>query len=146
MAQDIFSILIAEDDKDDIYLLKSLLDEYFPHWYYQFITTGEAVLTYLARRNATYPFADILLLDIHLPRLNGLQVLEKIRETPTYDSLAVVGYSTIEDYQTMELFMKLGGNAYINKSNTQEGIKSMLDKLPGLIEWINQPLAKNKEY
>ncbi|MDJ1470180.1 response regulator [Xanthocytophaga flava] len=166
MAQHNFSVLIAEDDKDDIYLLKSLLDEHFPDWDYQFVTTGEAVLTYLANRTATYrtatyrtatyrtatyPFMDVapidvLLLDIHLPRLNGLQVLEAIRETPAYDSLAVIGYSADEEYQTIERFMKLGANAYLNKSNTHEGVINMLDKLPELVEWINQPLAKNKEY
>jgi CheY-like chemotaxis protein len=95
------TILIGEDDPDDVVLLRRLFSQAEIANPLQFASNGEAVVSYLegegpfADRDA-YPYPVILFLDVRLPRRNGVEVLEWIRSQPRHEALVTIGVSGSE--------------------------------------------------
>ena len=76
-------IMLAEDDRTMITLLKTLLDLEG----YQVVALGEDEDIFEAVRRDP---PDVLLLDVHLPNINGLDVLAKVRSEAETKDLSVV--------------------------------------------------------
>ena len=60
---------------------------------------------------------DLILLDILLPRENGIFILEKIKEDSDLASIPIVAFSNYDDPQTKEKAKKLGVKDYLIKTN-----------------------------
>lgn len=85
-------ILLAEDNLGDVYLVKLALSEHQVNGELQVITDGEALIHFLRQledREAQRS-VDILLLDVHLPKRDGLEVLTHLRSSPRWMYLPVV--------------------------------------------------------
>src|SRR5579859_1863029 len=104
-------VLLVEDDPSvaQLYRLKLELDGYRV----EVACDGEAALE-LARR--TMP--DIVFLDIKLPRLDGLDVLEVLRSDPATESLPVVILSNFSERELVERGARLGALDHLIKSQT----------------------------
>jgi len=81
------TILVAEDDTADAFFLERAFSKVGIPTALHFVRDGQEVLDYLlgegqfSDRNA-HPGPDLLLLDLKMPRLDGFQVLDVIRERP----------------------------------------------------------------
>jgi CheY-like chemotaxis protein len=103
-------VLMVEDHPDiaDLYQLKLQLEGYRV----AVASDGEAGLS-MAR--SLMP--DLILLDIHMPLLDGLQVLAALREDETTDGVPVVVCSEDDSPQLMKEARRLGAVAYLVKAN-----------------------------
>jgi len=81
-------LLLIDDDADDRYLFKKALDELRLAINFFFATDGESALETLN----SIPLPDLIFLDVNLPRLNGIQCLEKIKQQQP--EIPVIMYST----------------------------------------------------
>src|SRR4051812_33758140 len=88
-------ILLAEDRDDDVVLLKIALNGVGQPHVLDVATDGEEALTYLKRvqptvltKNSEAP--DLVLLDIKMPKVDGLEVLQWIRQQPEFLDLPVL--------------------------------------------------------
>jgi len=61
---------------------------------------------------------DLVLLDIMMPKLSGLEMLERIKANPATRSVPVVILSNLEGEEEQERALELGAVAYIVKSNS----------------------------
>ena len=61
---------------------------------------------------------DLVLLDLSMPEVDGLMVLEQIREWTHLNGMPVVVYSAVDDEETRRKAMRLGAAAYLQKGNT----------------------------
>jgi two-component system phosphate regulon response regulator PhoB len=82
---------------------------------------------------------DLIVLDLMLPQINGLDVLEKLKENEQTDQIPVVIYSQIKDQDKIDKGMKMGAEGYFVKSESDldgvmQSIKSYLKM--GAIEGI----------
>ena len=89
------TVLYVEDDPEDFALLTLVMKRCGTPFTLQRAVDGEAALAYLEGVDPycdreTYPFPDLVLLDLRLPRLNGFEVLQWIRTNPSTRSLPVV--------------------------------------------------------
>src|SRR6266568_6542022 len=80
-------ILVAEDMQDDVVLLKHAFQKAGVGVALHFVTDGQEAVDYLngAERyanRAEHPLPTLLLLDLNMPRLNGFDVLEWLRQQP----------------------------------------------------------------
>src|SRR5262245_32367519 len=95
------NVLIVDDDVDGCRPLGRLL-EVVGHKPF-FVHDGRAALTLL---DSVRP--DMILLDVMMPGVNGIDVLKSIRANPLHKDLPVVIYSALNDQQTMDNAMKNG--------------------------------------
>lgn len=113
------SILLAEDDARDVELALEALAAY--HLANEVVVAhdGAEALDYLLRRG---PHADrpsgnpaIVLLDIKMPKVDGLEVLRQMRDTPALRSVPVVILTSSREERDLVEGYRLGANAYVVK-------------------------------
>lgn len=76
---------------------------------------GEEALAYFERWEKGEPLPAVVLLDIKLPRLDGLQVLERLKAHERFASIPVVMLTSSDDNADLRRAYELGVNSYIVK-------------------------------
>jgi CheY-like chemotaxis protein len=113
-------ILLVEDNPDDVILTRMALKKAHINNKLVIARDGEEALDYLFRRGAYAGGArdqvpELILLDLKLPKLNGLEVLKQIRSHKKTRCLPVVILtSSLEEKDIIESY-ELGCNSYVQK-------------------------------
>ena len=116
---DLGRILLVEDDPRDVELTLAALAEYNLANDVVVTRDGKEALDYLycrgqfSARSSENP--AVLLLDLKLPRVDGLQVLEKIKSDEHLKIIPVVVLTSSHEEKDMVRSYKLGVNAYVVK-------------------------------
>jgi DNA-binding response OmpR family regulator len=87
------------------------------------VHNGEQLMHLL---NNNIPTHDILFLDLNMPRKNGFDCLNEIRQNEKLNSLAVVTISTSFEADTVSLLYKSGAQHYIRKPNEFSQLKTLI--------------------
>lgn len=82
----------------------------------------------LAKLSA-HPDTDLILLDVNMPEMNGLEFLEHVRREPAFETIAVVMVSTEDHQSDVERGLAAGADAYICKPFSQEQLHERLDNV-----------------
>ena len=112
-------ILLVEDDPKDVELTLTALEEY--HLANEVVVTrdGEEALDYLYRRSAFATRLNdnpaVLLLDLKLPKVDGLEVLQQIKSDQQLRMIPVVVLTSSREERDMVASYRLGVNAYVVK-------------------------------
>ena len=118
-------VLIAEDDPGDVFLLKRAFSQSGISITLHFVRDGQEVIDYLRGENGyadrqNYPMPDLLLLDLKMPRLNGFDVLEWLRDQPGLKRLLVTILTSSDQPQDVNRAYDLGANSYLLKPHNSE--------------------------
>ncbi|MBI4054180.1 MAG: response regulator [Candidatus Doudnabacteria bacterium] len=70
---------------------------------------------------------DLILLDLVMPKMDGMQVLKKLKEDPATSNLAVVILTNLSDYERISEALSLGAKDYLVKANYS--LSDLLDKV-----------------
>jgi CheY-like chemotaxis protein len=112
-------ILLVEDDPKDVELTLTALEEYKLANEVVIARDGEEALDYLYRRgNFATRSTDnpaVLLLDLKLPKVDGLEVLQQIKADAKLKLIPVVVLTSSHEERDMVTSYKLGVNAYVVK-------------------------------
>ena len=141
-------ILLVEDDPNDVELTLSALAEKNLANDVFVVSDGEEALDYLYRRKAyeTREMDDpaLMLLDLKLPKVSGMEVLERIKNNPTLKTIPVVVLTSSQEEQDLMRSYSLGTNAYVVKPVDFQDFVEAVSEL-GLF-WIvtNHPPPENK--
>ena len=125
------TILIAEDGEDDAFFLRRAMRKLGWTNPVQILTDGGEVLNYLKGEGkhhdrAQFPFPSVLFMDIKMPRVNGFEVLQWLRDHPECKVIPVIMFSTSGRPEEVERAYQLGANAYIVKPTTNEELQEIL--------------------
>ncbi|MSP71762.1 MAG: response regulator [Myxococcales bacterium] len=111
------SVLLVEDNPADVRLAREAMKASKLQLDITVVEDGELALDYLSRRgayvDATRP--DLILLDLNLPRLSGLTVLERIKSDPELRPIPVVVLTTSDSQDDIMRSYSLHANCYIRK-------------------------------
>jgi CheY-like chemotaxis protein len=116
---DLKRILLVEDNMNDVELTLSALEEINLANKVDVVNDGVEALDYLfcrgayADRNLSSP--AIVMLDLKLPRINGMEVLREIRNDPGLKLLSVVILTSSKEEKDILDSYNLGANAYVVK-------------------------------
>ena len=109
------TILIVDDDEGHAILIRENLEAAgVPHRIEHF-RDGQAVLDFFAARRPTPPGAYIVLLDIRMPKVDGIEVLRRIKADPDLRMLPVIMLTTTDDIREVQRCHQLGCSGYIQK-------------------------------
>ncbi len=90
---------------------------------------GEEALGWLARWEAGEPWPAVILLDLKLPKVDGLEVLRQIKQHPTLRVIPVVVLTTSEESADVQTAYHLGVNSYIVKPVEFEKFMDVSEKI-----------------
>jgi CheY-like chemotaxis protein len=129
-------ILVVEDTEDDVFFLKrALRDAGFTHPL-RVVIDGQQALDYLEGRGdyadrAQFPLPGLILLDLKLPYVMGLEVLRWIRQRPEFNPIPVAVLTSSQHDSDLAATHRLGGNAYLIKPPTREKLLGLVRTLGG---------------
>jgi DNA-binding response OmpR family regulator len=137
------SILMVEDDPRDVELSLTALEEY--HLANEIVVArdGEQALDYLycrgAFRDRVRGHPSVVLLDLKLPKVDGLEVLRQIKGDQTLATVPVVVLTSSREERDMVASYKLGVNAYVVKPVDFHEFANAIKELGVFWALINEP-------
>jgi CheY-like chemotaxis protein len=110
-------VLMVDDDEGDVFMTKEAFEYYKIRNKLHVVSDGEQALQFLRR---TGPYADaprpgLILLDVNLPRLSGLEVLAEVKQDPELLLIPVVMLTTSRAEEDIVRSYSLHANAFISK-------------------------------
>jgi two-component system, response regulator len=136
-------ILLVEDSEKDVELtLYALRAENLGNQIHV-ARDGEEALEFLAAQenelgNGTGVLPKLILLDLKLPKIDGLQVLRQIKSNPTMRIIPVVVLTSSKEDEDMVRSYRLGVNSYLQKPVNFEQFRKMVKELGLYWLLINQ--------
>ena len=133
-----FRILIADDDTDDIQLTKDCFDENKLPIHVNEVGDGQILLDHLkgitdASNLRNLP--QLILLDLNMPRKNGLEALKELKQDNELRKIPVVIFSTSQASEDIKKAYELGASCFVSKPSTLEEWCHKMDKLARF--WID---------
>ncbi|MDB6011594.1 MAG: response regulator with CheY-like receiver domain and winged-helix DNA-binding domain [Gammaproteobacteria bacterium] len=136
-------ILMVEDDPKDAELTLTALGDYNLTNEVVVIHDGEQALDYLYRRGSFEARSNenpaVLLLDLKLPKVDGLEVLQQIKSDNTLKTIPVVVLTSSREERDMVASYKLGVNAYVVKPVDFHEFVNAIKELGMFWAIINEP-------
>lgn len=136
-------IIIAEDDAGHARLIQKNLGRVGLHNPIQFFENGQDVLDFLFRRgpglHRKSGTAYLLMLDIRMPKVDGVEALRQIKEDPTLRKLPVIMLTTTDDPREIERCHLLGCNSYIVKPVDYDSFAGAIAQLGLFVSLVQVP-------
>jgi CheY-like chemotaxis protein len=118
MTNDVVLLIVEDDDGHAALIKKNLQRAGIANPILHF-KDGQAILDYLFHRGAgpfwTDGLAVVLLLDIRMPKVDGIEVLRQIKQHPEFRKIPIIMLTTTDDPREVEHCHMLGCNNYITK-------------------------------
>jgi two-component system, chemotaxis family, response regulator Rcp1 len=109
-------ILLVEDNPADVYLIEEALRTHGVEYELNWLRDGEQALALLSGSEFVSP--DLVLLDLNLPRVDGKEVLARIRRMPELATVPVAIMTSSDSPQDRREMAELGASCYIKKPPT----------------------------
>ncbi|MBO4689197.1 MAG: diguanylate cyclase [Clostridiales bacterium] len=121
------TILVVDDSKANLMLAKQALDEFYQ---VSLVTSGQMALRFLEKR-----VPDLILLDINMPEMDGLETLRQIRAIHDFHEIPVIFLTAKTDPETEVECLKLGAADFIGKPFVPEVMRSRVARTLELEEF-----------
>ncbi len=143
MMAELRRILLAEDSANDIELTLAALAEHRLANQVDVVHDGAEALDYLYRRGAYSARGNgnpaLVMLDLKMPRVTGLEVLERIKNDPALRSIPVVMLTSSREEGDLVRSYELGVNAYVVKPVAFGDFMDAVRQLGGFWALVNEP-------
>jgi CheY-like chemotaxis protein len=129
-----FTVLLVEDDLNDIFLVKRAFKMARLETPLQVVTDGEDAISYLkgegryADREA-YPMPKLIVMDIKMPRKSGFEVLEWIKGDGPLCRIPIVIVSSSDSPEDINRAYELGANAYMVKPVSFQAVEHLFESI-----------------
>ena len=129
MKSDELNILLADDDVDDCLFFKDAVSTFIPATNFSAVHDGDQLMQLLTNETGRLP--DVLFLDLNMPRKNGFECLNEIKQNKKLKNLPVVIFSTSNANDSINVLFKTGADVYIRKpSNLEQLVQVIKYALP----------------
>ena len=128
------TIVVVNDDEDNRFLIQEALQEVGREINSYLLEDGEELLAYLFRRDRyanprDSPRPDLILLDLNMPNINGLEALAQIKSDPSLRLIPVVMFTTSHQPKDIAHSYNLGANSFIAKPLTFDALVETMKTL-----------------
>lgn len=134
MSARVLHILLVEDNPDHAELVRRSFEGIQNASVLHHVEDGEAALDYLLGKGgyadrAQFPAPDLVLLDLRLPRVDGLEVLRHVKTHPTLRSTPVVVLTTSDAERDAAMAYKHHANGFMTKPLDPQRLTRMMKDL-----------------
>jgi CheY-like chemotaxis protein len=134
------TILIADDDDGHALLIQDQLEDSGINNAIRRFRDGQEIWEFLTGsvaggRDGDSPY--LLLLDIRMPRMSGVEVLRRVKSTPALQSLPVIMLTTTDDPREVAECYRLGCNSYVRKPVNFDDFSEVVKRLGMFISVIS---------
>jgi CheY-like chemotaxis protein len=126
MAKQLPYVFIADDDEDDQYLLHLCFTEHSPDCRLHFSKNGIDFLADLAKETDK---PSLLILDLNMPFMGGLETLHVLRNDPRYAEAPIVILTTSSNPDDRQKAIELGATAFLTKPLNQQDLGKIVLQL-----------------
>jgi DNA-binding response OmpR family regulator len=136
-------ILLVDDNPQNLQVLGKLLQE--EKYKIEFALNGESALGWLKNKQF-----DLILLDLHMPGMNGFEVCKRIRSDKTVKEIPIIFLSAESERESILKGFEVGAQDYVTKPfdsrellarvKTQLDLKSKTEKLEKVNEWLGRKI------
>ena len=132
------AILLVEDSSADAYLIERAVKDCGRNIQLCTLVDGAEALRFLRKE---YPLTHVptpalILLDLRLPTMSGIQLLFEIRQLPAYEQTPIIILSRLDKEREEALCLHLGANAYVQKSSNFYDFFNSIKALVG--NWLGR--------
>ncbi|WP_159470034.1 response regulator [Dyadobacter sp. 3J3] len=117
-------IYLADDDEDDRLFLREAIISILPETIIIEATDGQDLVDLISCKNKTRNLT-LILVDMNMPRLNGLEAISIIKSQPEFKNIPALMVSTSQDAALRKQAYQLGINTFITKPITMDGYESI---------------------
>ena len=123
----LLDILVIEDNVDDVFLIKLAIKKANINSKISVVNNGEEGIGHLNKLiNEKEKLPDLVLLDINLPKITGLEVLQKIKSSEFIKSIPIVVFTSSDSPSDMNYSYKNGADLYLKKPNHIRDFKEIM--------------------
>ena len=127
-------VLYAEDDDNDAYFMRRAFAKLGRENSLQTVRHGGLAIDYLLGEGAyadraRHPLPDLLLLDVKMPEMSGLEVLAWVRARAAFNALPVVMFSSSTQASDVAYSRAHGADAYLVKPSNSNQLHLLMEKL-----------------
>jgi CheY-like chemotaxis protein len=126
------AVLYAEDDENDVFFMQRAFAKLRRPDDLHIVANGRQAVDYLRGAGefadrSKFPQPHVLLLDVKMPELSGLEVLAWARARPEFATLRIVMFTSSTQASDVEVSRTLGASAYLVKPSNAEGLAALVD-------------------
>lgn len=125
-------LLLVDDSDDDVELTTVLLRKAAGAEHVVAVRSAEAAIDYLTDLSKSGGEARLpagVILDVKMPGMNGLELLEWIRGNRNFDRIPVVMFSSSDDPRDIQRAAKLGAQCYVGKYPTVQSAREIVEQI-----------------
>ncbi len=134
-----YSILVAEDDADDRFLIQSIYSEKNYEERIEFVENGVELLNrliYLAENvSKEEVLPDYVLLDLNMPKKDGREVLLEVKQHPLLRKIPIIVFTTNRNEMEIKRCYELGANTYVVKPSSFSSLLEVIESIRNY--WFN---------
>jgi CheY-like chemotaxis protein len=143
------AVLLAEDSENDVLMFRRAARRAKFSQPLHVVTNGEEVLAYLKGEGrfsdrSQYPLPGLVLLDLKMPRMNGFEVLQWVRQQPQFTALQVVVLSSSDEIRDINRAYQLGANSFLVKPLSFDEFVGMLEALRSYCLRVCQTIGRRQ--
>ncbi len=142
MSTDTVTIVLAEDDDGHASLVQRNLERAGLVNGFTRVSDGQELLDFLfapERENVEPGTSMVILLDINMPRIDGIEALRQIKADPRTQRIPVIMLTTTDDPREVDRCYELGCNVYITKPVEYEGFIDAIRRLGMFLQIVRKP-------
>jgi CheY-like chemotaxis protein len=119
-------VYLVDDDEDDRFLVQEVFKQSGPEYTLRHLSNGEELIQ--ALNKADY-LPNLILLDINMPFMGGMEALKIIRQNPAYDTLPIVMLTTSDQLSDRQQAAALKADGFITKPPTLQQLNNEILRL-----------------
>ena len=135
------SLLVADDDMDDLVLLLSAIDLVSKNINISHVSDGAELLTFLLLKIKP----ELILLDINMPKVNGIDCLKSIKTLSEFRDIPIIMYSTSSNQDVIDQCYHYGASRYIVKPFRYNDIVKFMEMVL-TINWKESIVVPKEEF
>jgi CheY-like chemotaxis protein len=133
------TILIVDDDEGHAILIRENLEAAGLSNQIRHFRDGQAVLDFFFRERPALGDSFLVLLDIRMPKVDGIEVLRRLKADPHLRKLPVIMLTTTDDSREIVRCHDLGCNVYMQKPVDYDRFSEAIRRLGGFVPFLQVP-------